>query len=78
MSRIMQKVRPVDGSTKPMSLVFLAACETAQGQESQPDEAMHVAGALLFSGFGGAVATMWLVSLTRKYSMTSTNRAVGQ
>ncbi|KAJ7881957.1 CHAT domain-containing protein [Mycena leptocephala] len=59
MSRIMQKVRPVDGSTKPMSLVFLAACETAQGQESQPDEAMHVAGALLFSGFGGAVATMW-------------------
>ncbi|KAJ7478248.1 CHAT domain-containing protein [Mycena latifolia] len=59
MSQIMERVRPVEGSNNPMSFVFLAACETAQGQEAQPDEAMHLAATLLFAGFGGAVATMW-------------------
>jgi CHAT domain-containing protein len=41
------------------SLVFLSACETAQGDANIPDEAMHLAGTMLFAGFRGAVATMW-------------------
>ena len=41
------------------SLVFLCACETAKGDVHVPDEAMHLAGTMLFAGFRGAVATMW-------------------
>jgi CHAT domain-containing protein len=44
------------------SLAFLSACETAMGAENLPDEAMHLAATLLFAGFRGVVATMWLVS----------------
>jgi CHAT domain-containing protein len=40
-------------------LVFLSACETAMGDEKLPDEAMHLAGTLLFAGFPRVVATMW-------------------
>ena len=45
--------------TKSMSLAFLSACETAKGDKALPDEAMHLAATLLFSGFRGVVATMW-------------------
>lgn len=48
---------------RAMSLAFLSACETAKGDESVPDEAMHLAATLLFSGFRGVVATMWSVYL---------------
>ena len=41
------------------SLAFLSACQTAMGDEKLPDEAIHLAAALLFAGFHGAVATMW-------------------
>jgi CHAT domain-containing protein len=44
---------------KFMSLAFLSACETAKGDQSIPDEAMHLAATLLFAGFRGVVATMW-------------------
>jgi CHAT domain-containing protein len=44
-----------------MSLAFLSACETAKGDEGTPDEAMHLAAAVLFAGFRGVVATMWFV-----------------
>jgi CHAT domain-containing protein len=44
---------------KYMSLAFLSACETAKGDETTPDEAMHLAATLLFAGFRGVVATMW-------------------
>ncbi|KAJ7206605.1 CHAT domain-containing protein [Mycena pura] len=44
---------------KYMSLAFLSACETAKGDRSRPDEAMHLAATLLFAGFRGVVATMW-------------------
>ncbi|KAJ6522394.1 hypothetical protein B0H19DRAFT_1348589 [Mycena capillaripes] len=43
---------------KFMSLAFLSACETAKGDETVPDEAMHLAATLMFSGFHGVVATM--------------------
>ncbi|KAJ7768109.1 tetratricopeptide repeat-containing protein [Mycena maculata] len=42
-----------------MSLAFLSACETAKGDRTRPDEAMHLAATLLFAGFRGVVATMW-------------------
>ena len=41
------------------SLAFLSACETATGDEYVPDEVMHLAAALLFSGFRSIVGTMW-------------------
>ncbi|KAJ6543772.1 CHAT domain-containing protein [Mycena vulgaris] len=44
---------------KSMSLAFLSACETAMGDKTRPDEAMHLAATLLFAGFCGVVATMW-------------------
>lgn len=42
-------------------LVFLSACQTAAGDRSMQDEAMHLAGGFLFAGFAGAVATMWSI-----------------
>lgn len=48
-----------EGGKKYMSLAFLSACETAKGDDSTPDEAMHLAATLLFAGFCGVVATMW-------------------
>jgi CHAT domain-containing protein len=42
-------------------LAFLSACETAKGDKEQPDQAMHLAAAMLFSGFKSVVATMWHV-----------------
>ena len=46
-------------SLQNASLVFLSACETAMGDANLPDEVIHLAAALLFVGFGGAVGTMW-------------------
>ena len=54
-SRIMKEPMP-NGA-----LVFLSACETAIGNRELPDEdeAMSLAGSLLFSGFHHVIATMW-------------------
>jgi CHAT domain-containing protein len=41
------------------TLAFLDACKTAMGDESLPDEVIHLASTLLFAGFQGVVATMW-------------------
>jgi CHAT domain-containing protein len=41
-----------------VSLAFLSACETAKGDQNQPDQVMHLAAAMLFSGFKSVVATM--------------------
>jgi CHAT domain-containing protein len=40
-------------------LAFLSACETAKGDKEQPDQAIHLAAAMLFCGFRSVVATMW-------------------
>jgi CHAT domain-containing protein len=40
-------------------LAVLDACETAKGDTVQPDQAIHLAGAMLFAGFKSVVATMW-------------------
>jgi CHAT domain-containing protein len=42
-------------------LAFLSACETAKGDQDQPDQAIHLAAAMLFCGFRSVVATMWCV-----------------
>jgi tetratricopeptide (TPR) repeat protein len=42
-------------------LAILSACETAKGDLQQPDQAVHLAAAMLFSGFKSIVATMWYV-----------------
>jgi CHAT domain-containing protein len=40
-------------------LAVLSACETAKGDANQPDQAIHLAAAMLFAGFKSVVATMW-------------------
>jgi hypothetical protein len=40
-------------------LAVLGACETAKGDATQPDQAIHLAAAMLFAGFKSVVATMW-------------------
>jgi CHAT domain-containing protein len=62
--KVSEIMRRPDGNNtldirKPMSLAFLSACETAKGDKTIPDEAMHLAATLLFAGFCGVVATMW-------------------
>ena len=38
---------------------FLSACETAKGDGRQPDQAVHLAAAMMFVGFKSIVGTMW-------------------
>ncbi|KAG8792766.1 hypothetical protein FRC12_004920 [Ceratobasidium sp. 428] len=42
-------------------LAFLSACETATGDETIPDEAVHLAASMLMSGYRTVVATMWSI-----------------
>jgi CHAT domain-containing protein len=44
---------------KDAFFAFLSACETAKGDEQQPDQTIHLAAAMLFVGFRSIVATMW-------------------
>ncbi|KAG2079547.1 CHAT domain-containing protein [Suillus discolor] len=41
--------------------VFLSACHTAVGDEETPDEVIHLAAGLQFSGFKSVVGTLWEV-----------------
>lgn len=43
-------------------LAFLSACETAKGDEIQPDQSIHLAAAMLFAGFSNVIGTMWFVT----------------
>jgi CHAT domain-containing protein len=38
---------------------FLSACETAKGDRTHVDEAIHLAATMLFVGFKSVAATMW-------------------
>jgi CHAT domain-containing protein len=40
---------------------FLSACQTMTGEERLSDEAVHIAGGMLLSGYRGVVATMWSI-----------------
>jgi CHAT domain-containing protein len=41
------------------TLAFLGACETAKGDEDEPDQAVHLAASMLFCGFRSVIGTMW-------------------
>jgi CHAT domain-containing protein len=51
--------RLMDLDLKDAFFAFLSACETAKGDEKQPEQTVHVAAAMLFVGFKSVVATMW-------------------
>jgi CHAT domain-containing protein len=40
---------------------FLSACHTAVGDENSPDESIHLAAAMQFSGFRSVIGSMWSV-----------------
>ena len=40
-------------------LAFLSACETAKGDDKQPDQAINLASTMLFAGFKSVVGTIW-------------------
>ena len=40
---------------------FLSACHTTVGDESSPDEAIHLAAAMQFAGFRSVIGSMWSV-----------------
>ncbi|KAG1718244.1 TPR-like protein [Suillus paluster] len=40
---------------------FLSACHTTVGDETNPDEAIHLAAAMQFSGFRSVIGSMWTV-----------------
>ncbi|KDN33683.1 hypothetical protein RSAG8_13221, partial [Rhizoctonia solani AG-8 WAC10335] len=48
-------------SFKRKGLAFLSACQTATGDETLPDEAVHLASGMLMAGFSSVIATMWSV-----------------
>jgi CHAT domain-containing protein len=41
------------------AFAFLSACQTAQGDQSHPDQAVHLAASMLFCGFRSVIGTMW-------------------
>ena len=56
---IAELMRLASAGHSNLSLAFLSACETAKGDNSTPDEAMHLGGVMLFAGFRSVVGTMW-------------------
>jgi hypothetical protein len=49
------------GQGKPpyAEFAFLSACHTADGDEETPDEVIHLAAGLQFSGFKSVIGTLW-------------------
>ncbi|KAG9096541.1 hypothetical protein FS749_008268 [Ceratobasidium sp. UAMH 11750] len=46
---------------KHAQLAFLSACQTAAGDSTLPDEAVHLAAGLLMAGYPTVIATMWSI-----------------
>ncbi|CAE7213966.1 unnamed protein product [Rhizoctonia solani] len=42
-------------------LAFLSACQTATGDETLPNEAVHLASGMLMAGYSSVITTMWSV-----------------
>lgn len=47
---------------KNSKLAFLSACQTATGDESLSEEAVHLAAGMLMAGYRTVIATMWSIS----------------
>ncbi|KAG2146332.1 CHAT domain-containing protein [Suillus clintonianus] len=52
----------MENNSPQAEFAFLSACHTAVGDEDTPDEAIHLAAGLQFSGFKSVVGTLWGVS----------------
>ncbi|KAG8707718.1 hypothetical protein FRC11_007212 [Ceratobasidium sp. 423] len=46
---------------KSKGLAYLAACQTAMGDEELPDEVRHLASGMLMTGYTSVIATMWSI-----------------
>ncbi|KAG2085956.1 CHAT domain-containing protein [Suillus cothurnatus] len=44
-----------------LEFAFLSACHTTVGDENSPDESIHLAAAMQFSGFRSVIGSMWSV-----------------
>jgi len=42
-------------------LAFLSACQTATGDETLPEEAVHLAAGMLNAGYKSVIGTMWSI-----------------
>ena len=42
-------------------LAVLSACQTAKGDSTLPEEAIHLAAGMLMAGYGSVVGTMWSI-----------------
>ncbi|KAJ1299860.1 hypothetical protein OPQ81_002654 [Rhizoctonia solani] len=48
-------------SFKNKGLAYLSACQTATGDKSLPNEAIHLASGMLMAGYSSVIGTMWSV-----------------
>lgn len=48
-------------SLKSAGLAFLSACQTASGDETLPEEAVHLAAGMIAAGYPSVIATMWSI-----------------
>ncbi|KAJ7622289.1 CHAT domain-containing protein [Roridomyces roridus] len=55
LSRIIQLALP------DAEFAFLSACQTATGEKSLEEEAVHLAAGMLLAGYRGVIATMWKI-----------------
>lgn len=62
----------MDSRMEEAFLAFLSACDTASGDKEHPDQAMHLAAAMLFTGFRTVVATMWYMN-SSQHSLSCAN-----
>ncbi|KAN0082482.1 CHAT domain containing protein [Tylopilus felleus] len=51
---------------------YLSACHTTVGDEESPDQVIHLAAAMQFSGFRSVIGTMWAVDDGHMNQITST------
>ncbi|KAG0696808.1 CHAT domain-containing protein [Suillus ampliporus] len=49
----------MENNTPQAEFAFLSACHTAIGDEETPDEVIHLAAGLQFSGFKSVIGTLW-------------------
>ena len=57
---------------KNPEFAYLSACHTTVGDEESPDEVIHLASAMQFSGFRSVIGTMWAVDDGATNKITST------
>ncbi|KAG1740433.1 uncharacterized protein EDB91DRAFT_1132431 [Suillus paluster] len=51
----------IENAALQAEFAFLSACHTAVGDEKMPDEVIHLAAGLQFSGFKSIIGTLWVV-----------------